>query len=73
MSWIYVAVALGVAGLAVLGFATARVLTEARRLSDEVRRASARIASSEQTLRLRNGAKGSRGDESGLPAAYDRR
>ncbi|GAA2371972.1 hypothetical protein [Nonomuraea africana] len=58
MSWIYVAVALGVAGLTVLAVVTARVLVATRRLSAEVRRASAQLTAARETLRARNGANG---------------
>ncbi|MEU7893020.1 hypothetical protein AB0B45_09140 [Nonomuraea sp. NPDC049152] len=73
MAWIYVAVAAGVAGLAVLGFVAVRVLVAAKELSAEIRRASAQLTAGGITLRAQKGANESSGDESGLPAAYDRR
>lgn len=73
MAWIYVAVAVGVAGLAVLGFVAVRVLVAAKELSAEIRRASAQLTAGGITLRAQSGANASSGDESGLPAAYDRR
>ncbi len=72
MTWIYVAVGMGAAGIAVLGFVAVRVLVAARELSAEVRRASAQLTARGKTIGARNGANGSAGDETVLPAAYDR-
>ncbi|MEU7000870.1 hypothetical protein [Nonomuraea sp. NPDC046570] len=72
MTWIYAAVAVAMAGLAVLAFTAARVLSAARGLSREVERAHNRIAAQERTLRAQIADNCRRGDETTRVAAYDR-
>ncbi|MFI6297350.1 hypothetical protein ACIBEJ_37555 [Nonomuraea sp. NPDC050790] len=51
MTWIFVAIGLGVAGIAVLVAAGVRVLSAARGLSRELAQAEARISPAEERLR----------------------
>jgi uncharacterized membrane-anchored protein YhcB (DUF1043 family) len=61
MIWIYAAVGLGVAGLAVLGVLTARVLVAARGLGREIDRARKRIEPAQARLRAEIGDRPSEG------------
>ncbi|MEU0569346.1 hypothetical protein ABZ297_28775 [Nonomuraea sp. NPDC005983] len=65
MTWIFLSIGLGVAGLAVLALAGFRVLSAARRLNREVAEARAKIEPRRPGLR-------DQGYETGPPAAYDR-
>ncbi|MEV4077819.1 hypothetical protein ACGFJC_31605 [Nonomuraea fuscirosea] len=65
MTQIYLAAALGVAGLAVVGFAGARVVVAARTLRREIAEAKARLEPGRARLT-------GRGDETMPQAAYDR-
>ncbi|GAA3239776.1 hypothetical protein [Nonomuraea helvata] len=65
MTWIYVAIGLGVCGLAVLGIAGARVVVAARTLKGEIAEATAQLEP--RRVRLTG-----RGDETMPQAAYDR-
>ncbi|MEQ4717092.1 hypothetical protein [Nonomuraea sp. B19D2] len=65
MTWIYVAIGLCAGGLAVLGFAGARVVVAARTLKREIAEATAQLEP--RLARLTH-----QGDETTALAAYDR-
>ncbi|MEU8361539.1 hypothetical protein AB0C27_36540 [Nonomuraea sp. NPDC048882] len=65
MTWIYLGPALGVAGLAVVGLAGARVVVAARTLRREIAGAKAQLEPGRARLT-------GRGDETTPQAAYDR-
>ncbi|MEV4176578.1 hypothetical protein [Nonomuraea sp. NPDC049709] len=65
MTWIYLSAGLGVAGLAVLGVAGARVVVAARTLKKEIAEATAELEPRRARL-------ASQGDETTPKAAYDR-
>lgn len=65
MTWIYVSVGLGVAGLVVLGIAGARVVAAARTLKREIAEAKAQLEPRRARL-------AGQGDETVPQAAYDR-
>ncbi|WP_433429443.1 hypothetical protein [Nonomuraea sp. CA-141351] len=65
MTWIYVAIGLCAGGLAVLGFAGARVVTAARTLKREIAEATAQLEPRRARLT-------GQGDETTPQAAYDR-
>ncbi|MEO3810162.1 hypothetical protein ABGB17_14270 [Sphaerisporangium sp. B11E5] len=58
MTWIYAAVALGVAGLVPLVVLTARLLVSARRLAGEIERAASRLEPVRDRLRAAIAASG---------------
>jgi hypothetical protein len=65
MTWIYVSAALGVAGLAVLGVAGARVVAAARTLKREIASVTAQLEPGRARLAAQGG-------ETTPRAAYDR-
>ncbi|MFB4279987.1 MULTISPECIES: hypothetical protein [unclassified Nonomuraea] len=65
MTWIYLSAGLGVAGLAVLGVAGARVVVAARTLKREIAEATAELEPRRARL-------AGQGDETTPKAAYDR-